>query len=81
MVVNQWQQGSSGKPYAVHRLRELFGERYLQVEVVEGNIILFIPQSGELPLDRQAMNVWADRFAPQLGYSLRPYIEVMRRAG
>ncbi|SFM91683.1 Spermidine synthase [Halopseudomonas pachastrellae] len=81
MVVNQWQQGSSGKPYAVHRLRELFGERYLQVEVVEGNIILFIPQSGELPLDRQAMNVWADRLAPQLGYSLRPYIEVMRRAG
>ncbi len=81
MVVNQWQQGSSGKPYAVHRLRELFGERYLQVEVVEGNIILFIPQSGELTLDRQAMNVWADGLELQLGYSLRPYIEGLRRAG
>jgi len=49
--------------------------------VEEGNIILFIPQSGELLLDRVAMRQWADALEPQLGYSLRPYIELLRRAG
>lgn len=81
LVVNQWQLGQSGQPYAASRLRRLFGAEYLQVEVEEGNIILFIPQSGELTLDREAMRQWADELEPQLGYSLRPYIESIRRAG
>ncbi|MEH6566540.1 MAG: methyltransferase domain-containing protein [Halopseudomonas sp.] len=81
LVVNQWQLGQSGQPYAASRLRRLFGSHYLQVEVEEGNIILFIPQAGELPLELDAMRQWADRMEPQLGYSLRPYIESLRRAG
>jgi len=81
LVVNQWQLGQSGQPYAASRLRRLFGSHYLQVEVEEGNIILFIPQSGELPLDLDDMRRWADQLEPQLGYSLRPYIEMLRRAG
>ena len=81
LVVNQWQLGQSGQPYAASHLRRLFGANYLQVEVEEGNIILFIPQSGELLLDRVAMRQWADALEPQLGYSLRPYIELLRRAG
>jgi len=81
LVVNQWQLGQSGQPYAASRLRRLFGASYLQVEVEEGNIILFIPESGELTLDREEMRHWADALEPQLGYSLRPYIESLRRAG
>ncbi|MBA6418829.1 spermidine synthase [Pseudomonas neustonica] len=81
LVVNQWQLGQSGRPYAASPLQRLFGTHYLQVEVEEGNIILFIPQSGELMLDRTAMLQWADQLEPQLGYSLRPYIMTLRRAG
>jgi|TARA_A100001518_G_scaffold4172_1_gene5523 spermidine synthase len=80
MVVNQWQLGHTGQPYAAERLQKLFGDRYLQVEVEEGNIVLFIPQAGELPLDQDTMRRWADSLEPQLGYSLRPYVEVLRRA-
>lgn len=80
MVVNQWQLGHTGQPYAAERLQKLFGDRYLQVEVEEGNIILFIPQAGELALDQDAMRRWADSLEPQLGYSLRPFVEVLRRA-
>ena len=80
MVVNQWQLGHTGKPYAAERLQKLFGDRYLQAEVEEGNIILFIPAAGELPLDQAAMRRWADSLEQQLGYSLRPYVEVLRRA-
>ncbi|MEL0167955.1 MAG: methyltransferase domain-containing protein [Pseudomonadaceae bacterium] len=80
MVVNQWQLGHTGQPYAAERLQKLFGERYLQVEVEEGNIILFIPAADELPLDQVAMRQWADGLEPRLGYSLRPYVEGLRRA-
>lgn len=80
MVINQWQMGETGQPYGSRLLEDLFGEQYLQVLVEEGNILLFVPASGALPLDRAAMLDWADRLEPQLGYSLRPYIQLLRRA-
>ncbi|AQZ96142.1 hypothetical protein BVH74_15895 [Halopseudomonas phragmitis] len=81
MVINQWQMGETGQPYAAEMLRELFGDDYLCVEVDEGNILLFIPAGGRLTLDKDAMRLWADDQEPRLGYSLRPYIESLRRAG
>lgn len=80
MVINQWQMGETGQPYASRLLEDLFGEAYLQVAVEEGNILLFVPATGTLELDRIAMLDWADRLEPQLGYSLRPYIQLLRRA-
>jgi spermidine synthase len=80
MVVNQWQMGASGQPYAASMLEELFGKGYLQVPVEEGNILLFIPAEGTLPLDRAAMLAWADDLESRLGYSLRPYVQGLRRA-
>lgn len=80
MVVNQWQMGESGQPYAASLLRDLFGDGYLQVPVEEGNILLFIPAEGELLLDRDSILGWADALEPRLGYSLRPYVQTLRRA-
>lgn len=80
MVINQWQMGESGQPYASRLLEDLFGDQYLQVAVEEGNILLFVPASGTLEFDRVAMLKWADQLEPQLGYSVRPYIQLLRRA-
>ncbi|QIB51923.1 methyltransferase domain-containing protein [Pseudomonas sp. OIL-1] len=80
MVINQWQMGETGQPYASRLLEDLFGDQYLQVAVEEGNILLFVPASGTLGLDRVGMLNWADQLEPQLGYSLRPYIQLLRRA-
>jgi len=80
LIINQWQLGNTGNPYAGRMLNELFGDDYLQVPVEEGNILLFVPASGRLPLDRQAMEQWADDLEARLGYSLRPYVSAVRRA-
>lgn len=80
LIINQWQLGNTGNPYAGRMLNELFGDDYLQVPVEEGNILLFVPASGRLPLDRQAMEQWADDLETRLGYSLRPYVSALRRA-
>lgn len=80
LVINQWQLGESGQPYASQKLNELFGDQYLQTPVEEGNIILLVPASGTLPLDRPRMYAWADSLEPRLGYTLRPYIFSLRRA-
>lgn len=80
LVINQWQLGESGQPYASPMLRELFGNHYLQTPVEEGNIVLFVPADGELLLDRQALLAWADQLESRLGYSLEPYIKFLRRA-
>lgn len=61
-------------------LRELFGDGYLQAPVEEGNIILLVPEAGELELDRQGMYAWSDGLESHLGYTLRPYIHALRRA-
>lgn len=83
LVINQWQMGESGLPYAAALLRDLFGEDYLQSAVVEGNIILFVPALGDPPLtlDQQAMAAWAAPLHAELGYSLKPYIDGLRPAG
>jgi hypothetical protein len=80
LVINQWQLGNTGNPYAGRMLEQLFGDKYLQVPVEEGNILLFIPASGQLFLEKLALRSWADDMEAQLGYSLRPYIEALRRA-
>lgn len=80
LVINQWQLAESGQPYASRLLLDLFGDQYLQAPVEEGNIILLVPADGRLPLDRPAMNNWADALEPQLGYTLRPYVHALRRA-
>jgi spermidine synthase len=80
LVINQWQLGNSGQPYAGRMLQQLFGDRFLQVPVEEGNILLLVPESGELSLEKTLMCDWADDLEPQLGYSLRPYIKDLRRA-
>ncbi|WP_373188144.1 spermidine synthase [Halopseudomonas sp.] len=80
LVINQWQLGESGQPYAGRMLQQLFGDAYLQVPVEEGNILLLVPESGQLFLEKLALRAWADDLEPQLGYSLRPYIEALRRA-
>ena len=83
LVINQWQMGETGLPYAAAMLRDLFGDSYLQVQVEEGNIILFVPAAGDPPLalDRSALGAWAAGLEPQLGYSLAPYIRDLSRAG
>ncbi len=80
MVINQWQMGDTGQPYAAQMLEDLFGNEYLQVLVEEGNILLFVPASGTLHWDKIEMLGWADELEPRLGYTLRPYIEMLRRA-
>ena len=80
MVINQWQMGDTGQPYASRMLEELFGSEYLQLPVEEGNILLFVPASGSLHLSKPEMLSWADDLESRLGYSLRPYIEALRRA-
>ena len=82
LVINQWQMGDTGLPYAAPLLRDLFGEDYLQVQVEEGNIILFIPAVGDpsLTLDRPAMIDWAVTMEPALGYPLISYINGLCRA-
>jgi len=80
LVINQWQLGESGQPYASRMLSGLFGDAYLQAPVEEGNLILFVPAAGELELDRARMYAWSDGLEPQLGYTLRPYIHELRRA-
>ena len=79
-MINQWQLGNTGNPYAGRMLEQLFGSDYLQVPVEEGNILLFIPASGQLFLQKLALRQWADDLESTLGYSLRPYIEALRRA-
>lgn len=83
LVINQWQMGETGLPYAATMLVELFGEQILQVLVKEGNVILFIPAAGEPPLtlDRPAMRAWAAAMEEQLGYPLEPYINDLQRVG
>lgn len=83
LVINQWQMGDTGLPYAAAMLSDLFGEHFLQVQVREGNIILFVPAVGEPPLslDRPAMHEWAAAMQERLGYSLQPYINDLHRAG
>lgn len=83
LVINQWQMGDSGLPYAAAMLRDVFGEDYLQSAVVEGNIILFVPAVGDPPLtlDKLAMTEWAVPLNARLGYSLKPYIDGLHRAG
>lgn len=80
MVINQWQMGESGQPYAANLLEDMFGQDYLQVAVEEGNILLFIPADDRLPLEREPMLAWADALEPRLGYTLRPYVQMLRRA-
>lgn len=82
LVINQWQMGRSGLPYAAALLREIFGEDHLQVVVDEGNVIVFVPAAGDPPLtlDKQAMTAWAEPLGDQLGYSLEPYIEGLQPA-
>ncbi|WP_090272414.1 spermidine synthase [Halopseudomonas litoralis] len=82
LVINQWQMGDTGLPYAAPLLRDLFGDDYLQVQVEEGNIILFIPAAGDPPLtlDRSVMTDWAAALEPALGYALKPYINDLCRA-
>tara|TARA_R110001592_G_scaffold18703_12_gene77381 strand:- start:5800 stop:6597 length:798 start_codon:yes stop_codon:yes gene_type:complete len=80
LVINQWQLGASGQPYAGRMLQQLFGDDYLQVPVEEGNILLLVPESGQLFLEKLALRQWADDIESRLGYSLRPYIEALRRA-
>lgn len=82
LVINQWQMGETGLPYAAAMLAELFGDQYLQVQVEEGNIILFVPAAGErpLPIDKPAMRAWNAALQPRLGYSLQPYIDNLHRA-
>ena len=82
LVINQWQMGESGLPYGASLLNELFGDQYLQVQVEEGNILLFIPAAGQPPLnlDRPAMHDWAAGLQQRLGYSLQPYINNLHRA-
>ena len=83
LVINQWQMGSSGLPYAAAMLGDLFGDEFLQVQVEEGNIILFVPAAGAPPLtfDRPDMHAWAAALEQRLGYSLQPYINNLHRAG
>ena len=82
LVINQWQMGETGLPYAAAMLADLFGDQFLQVQVEEGNILLFVPAVGEppLPLDKPAMQAWSAGLQQQLGYSLEPYIANLHRA-
>ena len=81
LVINQWQMGNTGLPYAAAMLTDIFGDQFLQVSVSEGNIILFIPAAGEPPLalDRLGMRDWAAALEERLGYSLQPYIDNLHR--
>ena len=82
LVINQWQMGETGLPYAAAMLTDTFGDQFLQVQVSEGNIIMFIPAPGEPPLtlDRPAMQDWAAALEKALGYSLQPYVSNLHRA-
>lgn len=74
LVINQWQMGSSGRPYAERQLRAVLGD-YLQVQVEEGNMLLFAaPEGCRLPLQRSALRDWAACLQAQLGYSLQPFV-------
>ena len=81
LVINQWQMGNTGLPYAAAMLADTFGDQFLQVSVSEGNIILFIPAAGEpsLALDRLGLREWAAAVEKRLGYSLQPYIDNLHR--
>lgn len=78
LVINQWQQRDNGEPFAINMLREVLGPAVLRTEVEEGNVLLFVPASGELELDQPAMQQWADDLEARLGYSLRPFISLLR---
>lgn len=78
LIINQWQQRDNNEPFAVDMLRDVLGPAVLRTEVEEGNILLFVPASGELELDPLAMQQWADDLEAQLGYSLRPFIRTLR---
>lgn len=82
LVINQWQMGETGLPYAAAMLGDLFGDEFLQVQVEEGNIILFVPAAGDprLSFDRPQMHAWAAELESRLGYSLQPYINNLHRA-
>ena len=78
LIINQWQQRDNNEPFAVDMLRDVLGPAVLRTEVEEGNILLFVPASGELELDPLAMQQWADDLEARLGYSLRPFIRNLR---
>lgn len=82
LVINQWQMGETGLPYAATMLTDIFGDQFLQVQVSEGNILMFIPALGAplLKLDRPAMQDWAAALEGRLGYSLQPYVSNLHRA-
>ena len=82
LVINQWQMGNTGLPYAASMFAETFGDQFLQVPVSEGNVILFIPAAGDPPLalDRASMSDWATALQERLGYSLQPYVDDLQRA-
>lgn len=82
LVINQWQMGETGLPYAATMLTDIFGDQFLQVQVSEGNILMFIPALAEPPLklDRPAMQDWAAALEKPLGYSLQPYVSNLHRA-
>lgn len=80
LVINQWQMGTSGRPYAERQLRSVLGD-YLQVQVQEGNMLLFAaPEGHSLPLVRAGLRDWAAGLQASLGYSLQPFVDGLRNS-
>ncbi|WP_349571803.1 spermidine synthase [Azotobacter salinestris] len=79
LVINQW-AGDDGKPLGAALLRGLYHRHYWECPVKEGNVILLVPADLDQPLDHEGLLTRAEALAPQLGYSLRPLIEVLRPA-
>jgi spermidine synthase len=79
LVINQW-ASDDGKPLGAALLRGLYHRHYWECPVKEGNVILLVPADLDQSLDRDGLLARAEALAPQLGYSLRPLLEVLRPA-
>ena len=79
LVINQWST-DDGRPLGAALLRGRFHRHYWECPVPEGNVIVFVPAGLEQELDLRGLEKRVADLEPQLGYSLRPYIESLRPA-
>ncbi|WP_238474452.1 spermidine synthase [Pseudomonas cavernae] len=79
LVINQW-ACNDGKPLGAALLRGLFHRHYWECPVKEGNVVLLVPADLDQQLDLAALYSKAAAMAPQLGYSLKSLIDVLRPA-
>lgn len=79
LVINQWST-DDGRPLGAALLRGRFHRHYWECPVPEGNVIVFVPAGLEQTLNLRGLKKRVAALEPQLGYSLRPYIESLRPA-